>query len=97
MANVLLLRAPSQGEEDRYSTTFNNAGYNAISVPVLETVLTNLTTLKAIVEKGPTAECLEGVIITSRRACDAWKTVVGDLVGSSTVGMLDKGQPWPDS
>lgn len=82
MANILFLRAPSPGEDDRYETTFNEAGYNVISVPVLETVLTNLADLETIVKDGPAPESIEGVIITSGRSCEAWKSVVGDLVGS---------------
>jgi Uroporphyrinogen-III synthase HemD len=78
MANVLLLRAP--GDDDRYSTTFASAGYNPVSVPVLETVPTNLDSLKEIVRAGPTAD---GVIMTSARSCEAWKSVVDVLVKES--------------
>ncbi|KAG5642299.1 hypothetical protein DXG03_003043 [Asterophora parasitica] len=88
MANVLLLRAPSSGEEDRYEAAFTDAGYNAVSVPVLKTISTNLPTLKDILEAGPAAENFEGVVLTSARSCEAWKTVMGELVraGVTTQG-----------
>ena len=81
MTNVLLFRAPSR-PEDRYETAFKGAGYNALSVPVLETVSTNTANLKAIIETGPAAASLDGVIITSGRACEVWKTVIGNLPSS---------------
>jgi uroporphyrinogen-III synthase len=80
MANVLLLRAPTVGDNDRYSSAFTLAGYHPVSAPVLETVPTNLTSLKEIVRAGPTAENYDGVILTSARSCSAWKSVVVDLV-----------------
>ncbi|KAG6908796.1 hypothetical protein DXG01_003243 [Tephrocybe rancida] len=79
MANVLLLRARSQ-EEDRYETAFTEAGYHPISVPVLETVTTNLSTLKDIIKNGPAAENFDGVILTSARSCEAWKSSVNELI-----------------
>ncbi|KAG5350131.1 hypothetical protein C0989_012530 [Termitomyces sp. Mn162] len=83
MANVLLLRAPSHGHEDRYQTTFAEAGYQSISVLVLETISTNLPTLKDIIKNGPAADNLDGVILTSARPCEVWKSAVGDLIDSS--------------
>lgn len=83
MANVLLLRAPSPVAGDRYENVFNAAGYHALSVPVLETVFVNLSVLKSIVKEGPGAGAFDGVVITSGRACEAWKSIVGDLVGPS--------------
>lgn len=95
MANVLLLRAPSHGHEDRYQMTFAEAGYHAISVPVLETISTNLPTLKDIIRSGPRTEDIDGVIITSARSCEVWKSVVGDLlIGSS--GGIGKGLIFPN-
>ncbi|KAF8229417.1 tetrapyrrole biosynthesis, uroporphyrinogen III synthase [Tricholoma matsutake] len=92
MANVLLLRASPTGDEDRYSTAFS-AGYNPVSVPVLETVPTNLTSLKEIVRSGPD---YDGVIMTSARSCEAWKSVVGVLVGESSLGTNGGGSArWP--
>jgi uroporphyrinogen-III synthase len=80
MANVLLLRSPSTGDDDRYSSAFTPAGYHSVSAPVLETVPTNLNRLTEIVRAGPIAEGYDGVIITSARSCEAWNTVVGDLI-----------------
>ncbi|KAG5649969.1 hypothetical protein H0H81_001277 [Sphagnurus paluster] len=84
MANILLLRVPSQGEDDRYAATFTQAGYRALPVPVLETVWCNLPTLKSIIEAGPRAAGFEGVILTSARSSEAWKTVVEDLADTSS-------------
>ncbi|KAG6830141.1 hypothetical protein H0H92_002005 [Tricholoma furcatifolium] len=80
MANVLLLRAPSHGEEDRYETAFKESGYQPTSVPALETISTNLSALKDLIKNGPTAKELEGVVITSARSCEAWKTAVDELM-----------------
>lgn len=76
MSNVLLLRESSQGVPDRYLTTLTSSGYRTICVPVLETVHTNLDALKDII-RDPKA--FRGVIITSRRACEAWKLALADL------------------
>ncbi|KAG6868440.1 hypothetical protein C0993_002759 [Termitomyces sp. T159_Od127] len=87
MANVLLLRAPSHGQEDRYHTIFAKAGYHAISVSVLETISTNLSSLKDIIRSGPRTEDIDGVIVTSARSCEGWKSAVGDLLIDSSVGL----------
>ena len=79
MANVLLLRAPSSDGVDKYEAAFRNAGYDAVSVPVLETVLVNLEQLADIVDAGPSKEELGGVIVTSARSCEAWSSVVQTL------------------
>lgn len=84
MANVLLLRAPSTDDDDRYSTAFSSAGYNPVPVPVLETVPTNLDNLKGIIRAGPAIENYDGVIMTSARSCEAWKSVIGVLLEEST-------------
>ena len=76
MSNVLLLREPSQGVPDRYQTTLTSSGYRTICVPVLETVHTNLNALKDII-RDPKA--FRGVIITSKRVCEAWKLALADL------------------
>ncbi|KAG6820547.1 hypothetical protein H0H93_015432 [Arthromyces matolae] len=80
MANVLLLRSPSHGEEDRYQSAFAAAGYNSISVPVLETISTNLPALQNIIRSGPLTGTIDGVIITSARSCEVWKNLVGELL-----------------
>ncbi|KAG6853422.1 hypothetical protein C0991_004535 [Blastosporella zonata] len=90
MANVLLLRAPSNGQEDRYEGAFLDAGYHSISVPVLETITTNLPTLKDIIKNGPGPEKIDGVILTSARSCVAWKTSVGDLLADSSTTTIEE-------
>ncbi|EDR09617.1 uncharacterized protein LACBIDRAFT_318859 [Laccaria bicolor S238N-H82] len=79
MSKVLLLREPSQGVPDRYQTTLTSSGYRTICVPVLETVHTNLNALKDIIREP---KAFRGVIITSRRVCDAWKLALADLAES---------------
>jgi hypothetical protein len=79
--NVLLLRAPSQGSEDRYEAVFNSSlSCTACSVPVLETVLTGLEELKAICLRNPKPSA---VICTSSRSCQAWKETVQMLESDS--------------
>ncbi|THH21767.1 hypothetical protein EUX98_g8288 [Antrodiella citrinella] len=82
VSNVLLLRAPTQdgSSPDKYEACFASAGYQAVSIPVLETVLVNLSDLNQIVKKGPLQKGLGGVIVTSARACEAWRVVVEQLV-----------------
>ncbi|KAF9264121.1 tetrapyrrole biosynthesis, uroporphyrinogen III synthase [Marasmius fiardii PR-910] len=77
---VILLRAPSE-VNDKYDTAFSTSGYTALSVPVLETVLVNIVGLTNIVQNG--AE-YDGVIVTSARACEAWRDVVDNLGSLST-------------
>lgn len=75
--NVLLLRAPqSEGSPDHYETVFQSSGYAVSSVPVLETVLTNLPGLRRVIGDGSR---YASVIITSARACEAWMSVVEGL------------------
>lgn len=93
MANVLLLRARSLDEPDKYEDSFRGKGYNPISIPVLETVLKDLPNLTNVVEKGPEVGGYAGVIVTSARACEAWKVVVGELV-SGGVGVRKEAE-WP--
>ncbi|KAL6308770.1 tetrapyrrole biosynthesis uroporphyrinogen III synthase [Sparassis latifolia] len=83
MANVLLLRAPSQDGGDKYEDSIRIQGYTPISVPVLETVLKNLPALKEIIQAGHSVKGCAGVIITSGRACEAWRTVVQELASAS--------------
>ena len=80
-STVLLLRAPPEdGSPDKYAAAFTARGLRARSVPVLETVYTNPTQLRALVRAGPGAsddeEPYTGVIVTSGRACDAWRAAV---------------------
>ncbi|PCH42904.1 tetrapyrrole biosynthesis uroporphyrinogen III synthase [Wolfiporia cocos MD-104 SS10] len=79
MSRVLLLRTPTADGPDRYETAFETRGYRPISVPVLETTYTNLDHLKTKVLEGPGKHGYNGVVITSGRSCEAWKTVTLEL------------------
>jgi uroporphyrinogen-III synthase len=74
--NVLLLRAPATDGPDRYELALSSKQYTPICVPVLETVLANGDELRSLIEDGPMSQNLVGVIITSARACEAWKESV---------------------
>jgi uroporphyrinogen-III synthase len=80
MANVLLLRSPSQETPDPYGESFENLGYKPSFVPVLETVFTNFEVFKRTVVFGSKTQDFTGVIITSARACEAWGHIVKDLM-----------------
>ena len=91
MAQVLLMRGLSTDDEDRYSTAFASAGYIPLSVPVLETVPTNLSSLQEIVRAGPASEDYDGVIMTSARSCEAWKNAVSVLMEQSSLNISTGG------
>jgi len=82
MAHVVLLRSPSQDGPDKYEAVLRSRGYQPLSIPVLETALVNLNALLEIMKKGPGENNLDGVIITSARACEAWSNAVERLIGS---------------
>ncbi|KAK0449618.1 tetrapyrrole biosynthesis, uroporphyrinogen III synthase [Desarmillaria tabescens] len=93
--NVLLLREPtpsSDSGQDRYEATFAAAQYTPFSIPVLETVLTNITELASVTAQGD----LDGVIMTSARSCEAWEKANGTgkdefpfyVVGKATASTL---------
>ncbi|TCD68562.1 hypothetical protein EIP91_010487 [Steccherinum ochraceum] len=84
-SNVLLLRAPSRDgpAPDKYEASFSALGYRPISIPVLETVLVNLSHLREVIREGPQMRGLGGVIVTSARACEAWRAVVEELARES--------------
>ncbi|KAK0496486.1 hypothetical protein EDD18DRAFT_1353254 [Armillaria luteobubalina] len=53
-ANVLLLREPAPSPDtgkDRYEVAFTRGNYTPFSIPVLETVLTNITELASVAEQ----------------------------------------------
>ncbi|PPQ99318.1 hypothetical protein CVT24_009186 [Panaeolus cyanescens] len=77
--NVLLLREPSEDGPDLYETAFKTAGYNPVSLPVLETVFENLSTLSLIIRQGPMNRGVHGVVITSKRSCEAWGEAQTDM------------------
>jgi len=72
MKYVLLLRAPAEDGPDRYEAAFEARGYVPLSVPVLETVLVHVDVLRDKIVRGPKAQGLSGVIMTSKRAVEAW-------------------------
>jgi uroporphyrinogen-III synthase len=80
MANVLLLRTPSQETPDPYEDCFRDFGYRPSSLPILETAFTNFDDLKRTIVNGPKAQNFAGVIITSARACEAWGQVVEHFI-----------------
>lgn len=80
MSNVLLLRAASQDSPDRYEDAFRSRGYHPISVPVLETVIVGREELARILSLGPEKQSLSGVIITSKRAFEAWSEAAQALI-----------------
>ena len=89
--NVLLLRSPSEdgGGPDKYEEAFRERGYRSVSIPVLETVHTNVEKLADVLRGrgriAPQAEHVEeprryaGVVVTSGRACETWRHVVEQL------------------
>ena len=70
MMNVLLLRA--REEDDRYEGVLAERGYLPLSVPVLETALVHVDELRDTIVRGPDTLGLSGVILTSKRAVEAW-------------------------
>ena len=96
MPRVLLLRAPTAGsdnqssaqpleERDPYEAAMEPFGSN--SVPVYDTVLA-LHELRWILETGPSFHGYKGVILTSKRAVDAWASACEDV----HTPMDDRGQ-----
>ncbi|PBK80570.1 hypothetical protein ARMGADRAFT_1092135 [Armillaria gallica] len=75
-ANVVLLREPtpsSDSDQDRYEAAFAAAKYAPFSIPVLETVLTNIAELASATEQSD----FDGVIVTSARSCETWDKANG--------------------
>lgn len=71
--NVLLVRNPSEDTPDRYHQHLESIGLHPHSVPVLETVYTNLGNLHDIVTGNRSDH--GGVIMTSSRSAEAWDLV----------------------
>jgi uroporphyrinogen-III synthase len=86
MTSVLLLRSPSTEGPDKYEDAFRAQGYRLVCVPVLETVLMNREDLGNMIRDGPDKAALRGVIVTSARACEAWKEAVLQLGSGSVSG-----------
>jgi uroporphyrinogen-III synthase len=83
-AGVILLKAPSQDQRDPYRELFESSGYAVGFVPVLETAWNNLDELKNILLDCGSSQMYGGVIVTSARASEAWKTVVQGLTCETT-------------
>ncbi|KAG9217703.1 hypothetical protein CCMSSC00406_0003608 [Pleurotus cornucopiae] len=83
MTSVLLLRAASKDAPDKYESSFVAAGYVPTSIPVLETSLTNIEELVRILNDASTG--FSGVILTSARACEAWKSASDRVAAPSLV------------
>lgn len=79
MANVLLLREPAKDGPDRYEQAFKQVGYHPVSIPVLATVHDDVNNLVEIVKNGPETYDLGGVVITSKRSCEAWGKALSDI------------------
>ncbi|KIP06765.1 hypothetical protein PHLGIDRAFT_30350 [Phlebiopsis gigantea 11061_1 CR5-6] len=86
MSNVLLLRAPTTDGQDKYEVTFQAQGYKPICIPVLETVLVNVKDLQDLISQGSTITGLHGVIVTSARACEAWREAILSLEPKPSAG-----------
>ncbi|KAJ3986976.1 tetrapyrrole biosynthesis uroporphyrinogen III synthase [Lentinula detonsa] len=84
---TILLRTPDSSTIDKYEAAFNVSGqqYKAVCVPVLETVLMNLEELKQTIISGPK---VDGVVMTSARSCEAWKTSIAQCPDEQTVMKL---------
>lgn len=91
MSTVLLLRAANQ-DGDQYEHAFMSRGYHPISVPVLETVIIAREELAHRLSLGAAKQDISGVIITSKRAVEAWREAQALLVaGKNTPPSSDSG------
>ena len=75
--NVLLVRNPPEGAPDRYRQHLESIGLHPYSVPVLETVYTNLGDLRDTLERKSSS--YGGVIMTSSRSADCWDLIIQEL------------------
>lgn len=82
MPNVILLRSPAESQPDPYESTLLAASLNPYSIPALETSFTHLSDLQSLVSLGPQAKDYAGVIITSKRSCEAWTTAAKNQLAS---------------
>ncbi|TRM65701.1 tetrapyrrole biosynthesis, uroporphyrinogen III synthase [Schizophyllum amplum] len=74
---VLLLRDPDREKPDRYESAFLRAGHVVTSVAALDTGFVNEDALRCVVQKR--ASDFDGVIVTSSRACEAWRRAAQGL------------------
>ena len=88
--NVLLVRNPSEDISDRYHQHLQSIGLYPHSVPVLETVHTNLGDLRNIVQRKSSG--YGGVIMTSSRSAESWDLVRRDLSSTQRGDSGDSGE-----
>ncbi|TRM68448.1 tetrapyrrole biosynthesis, uroporphyrinogen III synthase [Schizophyllum amplum] len=79
---VILLRAPDADNKDRYEIALEEAGYAAVSVAALDTGFVNEDAFRVVIQTR--ASDFDGVIVTSSRACDAWKRAAQDIYPASS-------------
>ncbi|KAF9442818.1 tetrapyrrole biosynthesis, uroporphyrinogen III synthase [Macrolepiota fuliginosa MF-IS2] len=82
MSNILLLRSPAETSPDPYESVLRDASHSAYSITVLETSFTNLPTLQCLITGNPRPKAYSGVIITSKRSCEAWTTALQNCLSS---------------
>jgi len=87
--NVLLVRNPPEDAPDRYHQQLESVGLHPSSVPVLETIHTNLGDLRGIVD----GKCSDygGVIMTSSRSAEGWDLIRRDLSSTQQDGSGNSG------
>ena len=88
--NVLLVRNPSEDGPDRYQQHLGSIGLRPHSVPVLETVHTNLGDLHDIVERKSSSYA--GVIMTSSRSAECWDFVREKISSPERGGLAVSGE-----
>ena len=88
--NVLLVRNPSEDAPDRYHQHLESVGLHPYSVPVLETVYTNLGDLRDTV--GGKSSSYGGVIMTSSRSAECWDLIVQELSSTGRGGSASSGR-----
>lgn len=93
--NVLLLHEPSQEGNDKYEAALRNALYNPVSVPVLETVLCNLAELSGYMQHVYQENSIVGVVITSKRSCEAISAALDQLEATGLSGKSPSGRSPP--
>ncbi|KAH7103660.1 tetrapyrrole biosynthesis, uroporphyrinogen III synthase [Auriculariales sp. MPI-PUGE-AT-0066] len=80
---IILLKTPADElEDDAHHVELNARGYQPVFVPVLKTSFTNQDQLQRLIAAGPNYR-FSGVVVTSRRAADAWKAAAKALASSS--------------
>lgn len=88
--NVLLVRNPSEDVPDRYHQHLGSIGLRPHSVPVLETVHTNLGDLRDIAERRSTS--YGGVIMTSSRSAECWDLIREKISSPERGGLVMSGE-----